>query len=115
MNAVKYDDEKVKLGLIPSHSIFSTGRALTYGAKKYNNYNYKVGEGLDWDKIYSALLRHLFKWIGGEDIDKESGLNHLDHVGACTSILQDLVFSGIGHDSRFESDLILWEILGHKG
>ena len=87
---------------------------MTYGVKKYNDYNYKTGEGLDWNRIYDALLRHLSKWIGGEDIDKESGLNHLDHVGACTCMLQDLVFSGIGRDTRFESNITLLEILGHK-
>lgn len=110
--AIKYDDGKEKLGLIPTHAMFSTGRALTHGAKKYHDYNYKYGSGLDWDRIYSPLLRHLFKWIGGEDIDKESGLNHLDHVGACTSMLQDLVFSGIGKDTRFTSNSL---VLGREG
>ena len=103
MSAVKQDQDKPRLGLIPSKAIISTGRALTYGAKppKYNEFNYKQNGGLEWDRVYSALLRHLFAWIDGEDIDPESGLHHLDHLGACTAMLQDLVFSKIGKDTRF--------------
>lgn len=101
-DAVKFDKEKPRLGLIPPKAIFSTGRALTYGAKKYHEYNYKTGKGLDWDRVFSPLMRHLESWIGGEDIDPESGLNHLDHAGACMAMLQDLVFSKIGMDTRFK-------------
>src|SRR3990172_12466143 len=103
MEAIKYDQQKPKLGLIPPKAVFSTGRAMTYGENKYHAYNYKTGAGLDWDRVYSPLLRHLEAWLDGEDIDPESGLNHLDHVGACTVMLQDLVFSKIGKDTRFKS------------
>ena len=58
MDSVKYDDGKPKLGLIPTHAAFGMGRALGYGALKYDNFNYKTGTGLDWDRYYSALLRH---------------------------------------------------------
>jgi hypothetical protein len=101
LNAIKNDQEKEVLGLIPPKAMFGIGRALTHGAKKYHNYNYKTGKGLDWIRIYSALLRHLEAWIDGEDIDPESKLNHLDHVGACAVMLMDLVYSKKGSDSRF--------------
>ena len=103
MKAIKFDNAKPMLGLFPSHAIFAGGRALTYGAKKYNNYNYKQGEGLDWNRYYDALLRHLFAWIGGEDNDKESKLSHLDHMMACAAMLTDAVNSGIGKDTRFNN------------
>ncbi len=103
LTAVKYDGEKPMLSLIPTHAILGMGRALTYGAKKYDNFNYKQGEGLNWDRYSSALLRHLFAWLGGENIDKESGLNHLDHMLACAGMLTDAVYSGIGKDTRFNS------------
>ncbi len=56
------------------------GRAVTYGAKKYGAQN--------WDKCkeptryLGAFLRHTFSHMGGEAIDKESGLNHLDCAAA---------------------------------
>ena len=36
---------------------------------------------------YSALLRHLFAWWGGEDRDPESGFSHLDHSAAMLAFL----------------------------
>ena len=103
--AVKYDGDKPMLSLVPTHAMLGMGRALTYGAKKYANFNYKQGDGLDWDRYSSALLRHLFAWLGGEDKDPESGLNHIDHVLACSGMLADAVYSEIGKDTRFPSKI----------
>jgi len=100
--SVKYDQGKPRLGLFPTEAILAGGRALTYGVDKYADYNYKQGEGLDWNRYYDALLRHLFAWIGGEEYDKESGLRHTDHVMACAAMLSDAVESGIGKDTRFK-------------
>lgn len=104
ISAVKYDDEKPKLGLVPPKAIIQIGKAMTFGAKKYNNYNYKSGKGLDWDQYYNALLRHLMSWMDGENLDPESKLNHLSHMGACAVMLIDAVQSNIGKDTRFVSN-----------
>jgi len=74
---------------------------MSYGATKYNSYNYKLGKGLDWDRIYSACQRHLVAWNGGEDIDPESGQSHLYHAGCCIMMLIDLVDSKKGKDTRY--------------
>jgi hypothetical protein len=102
MESTKYDDGKPKMGLCPPHAVFAMARALTYGALKYDTYNYKTGVGLDWDRHYNALLRHLFAWIGGEEFDPESGLRHTDHVLSCAAMLSDQVESKIGTDTRFK-------------
>ena len=107
--SVKYDEGKPRLGLFPTQAILAGGRALTYGVEKYSDYNYKNGEGLDWNRYYDALLRHLFAWIGGEDNDKESKLSHLDHVMACCAMLADAVNSGIGKDTRFNTPKDAWD------
>ena len=102
VSALKFDTVKPKLSLIPHNAIWGIGEALTYGAKKYADFNYKRGDGLDWSRVFSANMRHLTQWNGGEDIDPESGLNHLKHAGACTVMLIDLVESNIGKDDRFK-------------
>jgi hypothetical protein len=111
--AIKNDKDKPRLGLIPTHAIFAAGRALTYGADggKYGDYNYKTGEGLDWNRYYDAVLRHLFAWIGGEDKDKESTLSHLDHAIAGISMLIDAVESDVGKDTRFKVDKTPMELV----
>lgn len=102
VEAVKYDTVKPKLSLIPYHAMWGIGEALTYGANKYADFNYKKGGGLDWDRVFSANMRHLTQWNGGEDLDQESGLNHLKHAGACNVMLIDLIESKIGKDTRFK-------------
>ena len=109
--AVKYDNGKPRLGLIPTHAMLGMGRALTYGVDKYSDYNYKNGEGLDWNRYYDALLRHLFAWIGGEEMDKESKLRHTDHVLACAAMLSDAVESKIGKDTRFKDKTYCFKCL----
>lgn len=101
IKAKKFDQKKPKLSLVPPKAIIGIARAMTHGADKYNRYNYKLDKGLDWDRPYSALLRHIMAWWDGEEIDKDSGLNHLDCAGACMVMLMDLVYSGIGKDTRF--------------
>ena len=99
--AIKYDKDKPKMSLLPPKALRGIAEIMTYGAKKYNPHNYKLGKGLDWDQMYSACLRHMNAWNDGEDIDPESGRPHLYHAGCCLVMLIDLVDSKIGKDTRF--------------
>lgn len=103
MEAIKNDGDKPRLGLVPPRAVIEIGKAMTYGSKKYDDYNYKKGAGLDWNRYYDALLRHLAAWLEGEEYDPESGLRHTSHAGACMSMLIDAVESGIGKDTRFKN------------
>src|SRR3990172_8558215 len=71
----KNDQGKPRLAFIPAKAVFGIGQAFEYGAKKYADWNYK--KGLSATRLSSALLRHVFAWLGGEDKDPESGLLHL--------------------------------------
>ena len=102
MKAIKHDQGKPRMDLLPAHAMFGIAEALTYGIKKYSAFNYKKEKGLNWSQVTAALLRHLFAWLGGEEVDKESGLKHLWHVGACCVMLIDLTESKIGLDDRFK-------------
>jgi len=101
--AVKNDDNKTRMDLLPSKALEGIAKIFTFGAKKYNDYNYKNGKGLDWNRPFAACLRHLNAWNDGEDLDKESGKSHLYHAGCCIMMLIDLVDSNIGDDKRYES------------
>lgn len=76
----KFDTNKNKLSLIEPTFIDGLGQVLTYGANKYAKDNWKQCD--DIDRYKDALLRHLYAYLGGEDKDSESGLDHLDHVSA---------------------------------
>ena len=100
--AVKYDKGKPRMDLLPPKALKGIAEIFTFGASKYEDFNYKNGDGLDWDRPYAALIRHMNAWNDGEDIDPESGKSHLYHAGCCIMMLIDLVDSGIGKDTRFK-------------
>lgn len=82
----KDDGGKLRMDLLSPQAIQGIAKVLSYGARKYTSRNWEAG--IKWGRVYAALLRHLFAWWGGEDIDKESGLHHLDHAGCCLHFLQ---------------------------
>jgi hypothetical protein len=55
-------------------------RVLEFGAKKYSRMNYR--KGFVESVIFDSLLRHISKYLSGEEIDPESGLSHIGHIQA---------------------------------
>ena len=96
--ATKHDQEKTMLHLIPYEAIEGIGKAMTYGAKKYSEDNWRAG--FKWRRLFGSILRHGFAWLSGEDNDKESGLPHLYHMGAGVCMLIAHVDSNLGEDDR---------------
>lgn len=104
--AIKNDKHKPSMALLPPKALNGIAKVFTHGERKYHAYNYKTGKGLDWDRPFSACIRHLMQWNENEDNDGESGYSHLFHAGACIMMLIDLVESGIGKDTRFQRNVI---------
>jgi hypothetical protein len=75
---VKYDGDKSRMDLISPYAMDELGKVLAYGAQKYSDRNWE--QGIAWSRIVGALLRHLFAYLRGERIDRESGCSHLSHV-----------------------------------
>lgn len=79
--AIKYDEGKANWSLMPFEAIEDINKVLEFGAKKYDGWNYAKGSGMSYSRILNSLLRHIFAYMRGEDLDKESGLSHLAHAG----------------------------------
>lgn len=70
---------KIALSLVPFHLLAGCCRVFMGGKIKYAAWNW--AKGMAWSACFDCTMRHLFKWwFLGEDIDKESGEHHLDHV-----------------------------------
>lgn len=100
MTNLKFDEEKVRLELVPPEFIIACGRGLTFGAKKYSPGNWAKQPGFDYSRLYGALMRHLTAYWSGEDNDPESGLPHLDHAACMLSFLIASIARDIGRDDR---------------
>lgn len=111
---LKYDDDKVRLELIPSEFVFAVGSVLTFGAAKYTT-EAESGDrnwekGMKWSRVFGATLRHLFAWWAGQgpttknfafgDLDSESGYSHLWHAACCVCFLTTYEERSTGEDDR---------------
>lgn len=96
--AVKFDAGKAGVHLLPVDALLGITSVLDFGAKKYAARNWE--KGMEWDRVYGALLRHLFSWWSREDKDPETGKSHLWHAGCCILFLIAFEIRGIGKDNR---------------
>ncbi len=102
MDAIKYDQEKVQLELLSSSWLFGVGRVLTFGAKKYAAHNWR--KGLQQSRLLGATLRHVLAYLGGEDLDQETGLPHLHHASCCLMFASELAETRPDLDDRWTGE-----------
>jgi hypothetical protein len=98
VDGVKFDHGKLRMDLLPPDVLEALARILTDGAEKYGCRNWE--KGMAWSRPYSALLRHLLAWWGGQDTDPESGHPHLWHVMTNAVFLVSYEQRKIGEDDR---------------
>lgn len=96
--AVKFDQDKVRIELFPGDVLHAISDILTFGAKKYADRNWELG--MNWSRPFGALMRHMWKWFQGENLDAETGKSHLWHAGCCIVFLIAYEMRGIGTDDR---------------
>lgn len=83
--AIRYNQGKNQLDLVPPSLIEEVGKVMTFGATKYAPHNWR--KGMAWSKCIASLKRHLTAFEKGEDFDPETGLPHLAHMGCNISFL----------------------------
>lgn len=88
--AIKHDQNKIRMDLLPPNALEEIAKVLTHGAKKYEDWNYLKGNGLDLNRLYGACLRHLNSWHKGEENDKESSYSHIAHAACCLMMILEI-------------------------
>jgi hypothetical protein len=84
------DGNKPPLSMLPWEALNEVAMVQKYGADKYQDFhNYR--KGMKVSRHISCAIRHLAKYMLGEDKDQESGCSHLAHA-ACRIlfVLQNL-------------------------
>jgi hypothetical protein len=82
----KFDQGKPSISNIPAEFILGVANVFNFGAQKYGRHNYR--QGLAHSRCLDAAARHLLAIMNGEDIDPESGLPHVYHLG-CSVAMYD--------------------------
>lgn len=97
--ALKFDDDKVDWSLLPTEATEEILKVFAFGAKKYERFNFR--KGFKQSRLIAAAFRHLVSHMRGEDIDPESGLRHLGHLGCCVLMLLTNILDGKDEDDRY--------------
>ena len=74
----KFDYGKLRYDLVPGDALEELTKVYTYGAQKYAEQNWR--KGMQWGRVFGALMRHAWAFWRGEDYDPESGLHHMAQV-----------------------------------
>ncbi len=80
-SGLKFDTGKEPMSLLSRRWLIGVTQVLGFGAKKYAAHNWRNGH--ERSRLISAAIRHILAYNEGEDVDSESGLNHLDHASCC--------------------------------
>jgi hypothetical protein len=94
-----FGDKKIPMSLTPNTFIAGTNLALFEGQLKYGEANY-LAVPVEAMTYVDALARHMAAWSRGEDIDPDSGLDHLFKAAACLAILIGAKYAGSLIDNR---------------
>ena len=80
--ATKHDQGKTQWHLLPWDSVEEIVRVMEFGAGKYNPFNWMENGGFKYSRIFNSSMRHFIAWFWHrEDLDPETGLSHLAHLG----------------------------------
>jgi hypothetical protein len=74
---MKFDKNKPDYSLLPFAAVDEVVKVLTYGAAKYDRFNWEKVEAV---RYQAATMRHFSTHMQGEKIDPESGISHLAHA-----------------------------------
>jgi hypothetical protein len=103
----KHDGGKIRTDLLSIPAIMATADILTQGATEYGDRNWE--KGLSFSRVFGALLRHVFAWWLGKDIDPQWGKLHLAHASCCIMFLLHFALTKTGTDDRKISEFIKFD------
>lgn len=81
----RFNNGKPEVSQLDPRFILELSNMMTKSAKKYGKYNWALGQ--EFHTPFDSCMRHLLKFMEGENVDEESGLNHLIHAAANLMIM----------------------------
>ena len=108
---LRFNKNKLNLSYCPISAICAIAMVFaknseSYGGK-YPDNNWRLGQPLS--NHLNSLLRHIFKFMSGEDIDKESNLPHLYHAITNLAMAIEDLHNNPDLDDRFKEKQATFE------
>lgn len=90
---------KAPMSTVSAAVMAEVGLGMLEGAAKYGRHNYRI-VGIKASVYYDSTMRHILSWWEGQDIDADSGLNHVTKAICSLVVLRDAMISGKMSDDR---------------
>lgn len=108
---LRFNEGKLPMELVPVSVNTSLAKVLHVGSKKYAKNNWRLG--MSWSIVMGCLERHYNAFKAGEDIDKETGLRHIELLLCNVAFLNEYFYTHPQLDDRFKNNpKSIDEILG---
>ena len=92
--------KKAPLHLIPTIGLIPVSYVMQLGASKYGAFNWRTGDKKLLTTYLAAIMRHLIQKMNGEDIDSETGVDHLASIVSTSLIILDMEATSMLNDDR---------------
>ena len=96
---IRENQGKLRWSLVSWKALEPMVKVLMFGAKKYDDNNWK--KGLKYTEVCESLQRHMNAFIDGENNDKESKLYHIGHIMCNAMFLSYMFLFRKDMDDRF--------------
>lgn len=93
---------KLSLELISPQFLTAIAQVLGHGAKKYSSSNWL--RGMKYTVVFGSILRHLFLWAAGVELDADSKFPHLS-CAAC-GLMFLIHYNEVGGDYKQFDDRV---------
>ena len=93
----------IRFDLLPVVPLAEVSQLYAYGAKKYDDHNWR--KGCKWSLYYAALQRHANRFWSGETVDPETNLPHMTAVVFHALALLEFARTHPELDDRYVSGL----------
>lgn len=90
----RHNAGKLRIDLLPVEWTWALADVMTRGSLKYEVRNWE--RGMAWSVMVGCTFRHLFKFLCGEQYDKETGCHHLGMAAWNVLALMSYDLRGIG-------------------
>lgn len=99
MSGTKFDQDKPDMTLVSRVFVEGVAKCMMFGANKYGRHNYL--KGMQLTRLLAAAQRHIKAFEDGENIDSDSGLDHLTHAAANINMILNLKRHNKLDDDRY--------------
>ncbi len=116
---LRYNVSKLPLSWVPGSLVKAVAAVLKKATERpvnpYPAHNWR--KGLKWAEVSESLERHLIAWREGENLDPDTGLSHLWHMGCNIAFLIEFEEKKLGTDDRFvyPRQSLEFGTMGHAG